>query len=467
MPQRTRPIGVVAAMAVTLALLVPQAAGASAVPALGVEGPTSVGQGEPFRVKVFLENVGDVDGALYVVDIDVPKAVELQSAGFADSISRGGSVTFDSSGRAIHPAFSAQGAPEIVEGKPGNMLSVSLDQLHETAFVGVANRLDADFVMAKDARPGRPVKIRVRGGFLRSGPTSGGVVTGWRTLRITPTRVTVEEVARSLASDPVFAAPSADPGLSEAEEKRLETLVADAATPIFLAVLPAATGAAQSVLEQLVAGSGLAGTFVALVGDRYRAASDRIPQEDLDRLLDEAGAGQPDAAPGSVLDGVVRGAAAYVEAPPGDDAQPPTTSAGESPPDGDVAAPASASGGGSATPWIVVGAVAGVLIALVVGGRAARRLGARRREQRLTERVREKVETELAALGQEIAELDLDVEMPDVSRAAKDAYAQAIAAYEESATGLREAADRAELEAVARTVAGGRGNMAAARAELA
>jgi hypothetical protein len=465
-----RPLRALAALVAALAAFASAApaAHADARPSLRIEGPSRVAQGERFTVSVFLSNVGDTDGSIYLVDIATPPSAELVSAGFANTVSRGTSVAFDATGRAIHPILIRDGKPEIVDGKPGGELWVSFDQLNQGALVGAVNRLDADFRLAKDAAPGRPVRIRFRGGFLRSSPTGGGpVVTSWRTLRVTPTAPTLEEVAQSLESDPVYAAASADPGLPDSDETIVERAVADAGTPVAIAVLPASAGSPEGVLDRLVRLSGLGGTVVVLVGDRYRATSDRIPRAELERLLEEAGAGEPGAEPRDVLSAFVRAADRYVrggdagattsQAPGGT-----TVAAGR---DGDVEAPAA--GGTSATPWIVAAAVVGGIALLLVVRRTARHLAGRRLARRRLAAAREAAEDELTRLGEAIADLDLDVEMPDVPQAAKDDYALALSAYEEARAKLPAAGDDESLRSAAETIALGREAIAAVTGRVA
>jgi hypothetical protein len=57
--------------------------------------------------------------------------IELGSAGFANTVSRGSGFTFDALRRVLHPLPSVDARPEVIEGKPGNELSY--DQLNQTA----------------------------------------------------------------------------------------------------------------------------------------------------------------------------------------------------------------------------------------------------------------------------------------------------------------------------------------------
>jgi hypothetical protein len=232
------------------AALAPGVAAGAAMPLLTVEGPAEARQGETFPVTVVLRNAGTTDGTLSFVDVETPvtgpdgrsstpeDGIELTSAGFANTVSRGAGFTFDALGRALHPLLSVDGRAEVVEGRPGNELWVSYDQLNQIAFAGGESRFDAEFRVGKRAVPGRPLKIRFRGGFLRGSPTGGPVVSRELTLRVTPVAVTVDEVAAGLGSDAVSVAASAEAALSAADEAVLESAVRGARTPVFLAVLP-------------------------------------------------------------------------------------------------------------------------------------------------------------------------------------------------------------------------------------
>lgn len=463
----------VLALAGAFALLAPAVAGGAAAPELRVRGPAAVPQGAAFTVDVELENAGDADGLGWFVDVVVPTTgpdgradgerdgIELASAGFVNTISRGSSFTFDGLGRALHPLLSRGGSPEVVEGRPGNLLWVAFDQLNQSAPVGAVNRLEAELVMGKEARPGRPLRIRVRGGLLGSSPAGGPpVVTGWKTVSVTPTAATLDEVARSLASDLLYVSPAADPGLSVGERAILERELRDATTPVYVAVLPESAGAPEGVLEQLVRLSGLGGTFAVAVGDRLRAASTELPEEDVDRVLAEAQEGAD--GPADALRSFVRGLEQAAAEAPADggagEQQPATTAAGGAAPE--------AQGGGSAAGWIVGPAISAALAALVALLVVRSRLRRRRERRRLLARVREDVDGALQALGEEIAALDLDVEIPGVPREAKDAYAEAVAAYDLATDELPHVREEPELRRIGDLAASGLGAIARTRGAL-
>src|SRR4051812_12209547 len=77
------------------------------------------------------------------------------------------------------------------------------------------------------------------------------------------------DVARSLRSDPVYVAPGARPGLTAAEEQRLESLIDHrAGGPLYVAVLPASAGSARAVGAELARELGR-GVFAIVAGGRF------------------------------------------------------------------------------------------------------------------------------------------------------------------------------------------------------
>jgi hypothetical protein len=461
-----------------VALVAPTASQARAVPSVHLDAPEQVGQGETFTVEVLLSNGGDEDGSVYFVDIDWPAGgadgnpatddgIELLSAGFDDSISRGNGFAFDALGRVVHPLLVRNGEPVIVKGRPGDGLWVVYDQLNQLALAGTTHRLVAELRIGKAAAPGKPLTIRVRGGFLRSslGPSGRPVVSRFATVRVTPTAVTLEEVAGNLRADAVFAAASADPGLPDGNELSVETAVKAARTPVAIAVLPETAGAPESVLDQLRRLSGLGGTIVVLVGREYRAASDRVEQAELDRLLQESGAGA-DEEPGTVLGDFVRALDRFVNAP-----ETPTVPVVTVPELPDVAVPAFDVGGGvRLVTWLVPVLVVGCVLALVVGRPIVRSVSRNRRERRLAreryERARHEAEAGLAALTSEIADLASVADGTGTDPAVDERYESAVAAYDEAETLLPRATTLDDLATVIGALERGRTAVAAVRARL-
>jgi hypothetical protein len=79
------------------------------------------------------------------------------------------------------------------------------------------------------------------------------------------------------SGDPVYVAPTAIPTLETAEAIELRERIAAAPEPIYVAVLPADAqhelGTADKVLQAIVEGIGLDGTYAVVVGGQFRATS--------------------------------------------------------------------------------------------------------------------------------------------------------------------------------------------------
>ncbi len=258
----------------------------------------------------------------------------------------------------------------------------------------------------------------------------------------------VEEGARALRDTPVFQDAEAELGLSRAQLEGLREEIERSGDPIFIAILPASAGGPREVTGALPEAAGRRGTYGVVVGRAFRAVSTSQPQriaraEATAALQENRGAG-----PTAVLEDFVRRSAQEgLQAPSG------AASSGRG--DGDR-------GGG--TPWF--------LILLLIGGgllflRAARS-GRRRRAERHAafEDVKRTAEGDVAAIADDIRDLDDDVERAGAPPAAKEAYLRALDHYERADRGVRTAGSVEELRTVAETAADGRYEMAVARAAL-
>jgi hypothetical protein len=443
--------GLTAALAL-LVLAGAPAAQARAQPRIEISAPRSVEPGERFTLDITVTNRGDEDGWTYFIDIDVPVGVELLSGGFQGAISRGSSFPFDALGRAVHPLLLRDGEPVVVKGSPGNLLWVSIDQSHQLAEVGFRNRFGAELMVNKDVVAGRTFTIRVRGGFGRAsiaGP-EGVVVTRFQRVPLRTTQVTLAQIAASLASDPVFASPAAEPALDESGERRLEEAIAEAATPIYAAVLPATFGAPESLLDQLRRLSGLGGTFLLAVDGRYRGGSDRIAAADLERLLAETGGA--DEVPDFVLRRLVVKLDELVREPPApaasEEAEPQPT-AGSPTADGAPAVVVVPSASSFPAMWIVIGILA-VPFAFILGRIGLRKTLAARRGRELVADAREEAEEDLNGLSTEIADLASLADGAGADPAVRLEYDRAVRAYDSASELLPKAKFAADTRAARR-----------------
>jgi hypothetical protein len=253
----------------------------------------------------------------------------------------------------------------------------------------------------------------------------------------------VGRAADELRADPVYVDPGAQAPVDADDAAALRDRISGAGGGIFIAVLPAEAGDADSVLRELASDVGRPGTYVVVVGTRLRAASNR-PGERVGAIADDAvrahqGEGPDGIAP--ALDDIVAGVAAARGG-------------------GDVAAGGEDDGDGSS------GAGLGIVAAIAAGAAGLFFFRRRRRQAAAFSGVRETAEEDLVALGDDIRALDLDVEMPGVDARAREDYGRALSAYERASDAFRRARHPADLEEVSASLEEGRYAMTAAKARL-
>jgi hypothetical protein len=137
------------------------------------------------------------------------------------------------------------------------------------------------------------------------------------------------EVATALRDDPVYVDHTAEAMLPSTAETELRRRVEAAGTPLFVAVLPHAAGQADAVLHAVRRAVGLPGTYLVVVGDGLRAASDVL--DSADELATEAVRAHAAAGVAVTLDALVDDLAAAARAAPG--STPPTTAGEATAPD--------------------------------------------------------------------------------------------------------------------------------------
>jgi hypothetical protein len=113
-------------------------------------------------------------------------------------------------------------------------------------------------------------------------------------------------------------------------------------------------------------------------------------------------------------------------------------------------------------PILIVGGLVVLMFALWGGQRRARR----QRERAQLEEVKRVARDDLVALGDDIRSLDLDIEMPSASDAAKEDYGRAVDLYKRAQDAFDTARRPADLAPVANLVEEGRYLVASARARL-
>jgi hypothetical protein len=277
----------------------------------------------------------------------------------------------------------------------------------------------------------------------------------------------VDAAAAGLRGDPVYVDPGATAIVSEQDAGRLRGSVAEAGTPVFIAVLPAAArqeaGDSTVMLAQKIAqGVGQPGAYMVVAGDQWAAGDvgGTLPDGRATALGTEAfdaNRGDATAALEQWVQGVSAAAREGGQAQPGGAAQ-----GGQVEP---VGGGDTGGGRGGATGTILGVAVVTLLLvgggALVFGARRRRR----ERERELAE-VKTVAQEDLIALGEDIRALDIDTSMPGTDPEAIRHHAEAVDAYQRAARILDRATRPQDLAGMSAALEAGRFSMTSARAIL-
>jgi hypothetical protein len=259
--------------------------------------------------------------------------------------------------------------------------------------------------------------------------------------------VIVDRAVAGLRSDPVYVDTAAERALDDAAADRLRERIANAgAGPVYVAVLPdeariEAGGDADAVVDLVHRGLGRDGTYVALVGNRFRAGSTEFPAGVVPQLATEAFREHGN-------DGVEPTLLAFVDGVAAARRGEPTAAEEREESDG-------------SSGWLLP-----VLVGVGAGGIGDVTLRRRRRRRAELADVKRAAQDDLLALAEDVRALDLDVEMPGVSSEARDDYGAAVAAYERADTALDRARRPEDVEAVTASIDEGRFAMASAKARL-
>jgi hypothetical protein len=260
------------------------------------------------------------------------------------------------------------------------------------------------------------------------------------------------DAAASLRRDPVFVDPDAKPTLTASDADALRGEISSSgAAPMFVAVLPrsaldAADGTPDGVLRNLHDQLGLPGTYVVVVGGRFRAGATAgiLPTGEAGRLATEAFQEHHDEGLAPTLSAFVDMVAAERGgAGPG---------AGPEPGDGEP--------GGSG--------IAGIAVLAALGGGIFlfHRVRTRRREQQALEEVREAAKDDLVALADDVQKLEDAVDAPNAPAQAKEEYQTALERYDEANQAFDRARRPEDMAAVTEALEEGRYRMACADARL-
>ncbi|MEX2551400.1 MAG: hypothetical protein WD627_00135, partial [Actinomycetota bacterium] len=219
------------------------------------------------------------------------------------------------------------------------------------------------------------------------------------------------------------------------------------AGPIYIAVLPdeargQAGGSTTEVLQEIVNAMQRDGTYAVVIGNELRAGNTRVAGT-VPALATEAVEANQGGTPAAVLSDFV-----------------------------DRLAQASSEGGlegssdgGGGSPLVPLGllAVGGGVVAAVM--RKRKKASSALSEQRLKE-VKGVALEDLVALGEDLRELDLQVEMPTADPRAKEEYVRALGEYEEATRDLDKANRLQDIQKVSQDLAEGRYAIQCAKARL-
>jgi hypothetical protein len=263
----------------------------------------------------------------------------------------------------------------------------------------------------------------------------------------------IERAAQALAGDPVYVDPEAQQTLSGSQADALRRRIERGdAGPVYVANLPAsavdeAGGSAEALIEQLAQALGRRGTYAVVAGNRFRAGSTSV---------EGAGEAATAAYREHRGEGVAATLTAFVDGVAAARAGRGAGGSRGAPGDG-------GDGGGDPTGVLVLLGVVGGGAALAVGASRRRR---RREEQAELEDLRTAARDDLVALGDDVRDVDLDVEQPGAHPQARAELGRGLEAYERAERLLGAARRPEDIAEVTRTIDDGRQAMAACRALL-
>jgi hypothetical protein len=262
----------------------------------------------------------------------------------------------------------------------------------------------------------------------------------------------LSEAADALRADTVYVDPDAERAISTpvADDLRKQIREADAG-PIRIAILPdrardEAGGDATAAARAIARDVGEPGTYAVLVGDSLRAGNtEGLPAGE---AASQALEGSRSAGTGAVLADFVRRM--------GDASSGSLSRDGRSPTSRDR----DGGGGGAFLVFLL-----GIPLVLFAVSRSRRRRE-RRDQQAQLEEVKQFARDDLVSLGEDIRALDLDIEMPNASPAAKQHYGRAVECYTSAEQAWDDARHVDDMERVSSLLEEGRFEMIAAKAEL-
>lgn len=243
---------------------------------------------------------------------------------------------------------------------------------------------------------------------------------------------TLDDVGASLRSDPVHVDPAAERAISDGEAERLREAVRGAGTPVYVAILPEAVAATpEAGLEQLVAATGLSGTYAVVIGDAFRVTSSVV--EEADSIAGVAFQRHRDSGTARVLEAFVTDVGA-------------ASRGGGASATGDGGEPSGGGEGGSVLPLALLG---GGGVALYAWSRRRRREGAREAQAEFDADV-QLLRAELSVLADDVMRLEPEVVTTPAARSDYEAATQRFRAASAALDYADEPVDLVRVERVVR-----------------
>ncbi len=256
----------------------------------------------------------------------------------------------------------------------------------------------------------------------------------------------ISDAARALRSDPVYVSPDAEPGLTENEAGALRDRIRSSyAGPIYVALLPRSVRSSSSgvrgALRDLIQELRRDGTYVVVSGTSLQTNSNTV--RGVGGLATQAIQSQGAQGVNAVLTDFVDRVGGRMDRAVG----PARPSNGN----GD--------GGSSGAGLLLIGGLAVGAGGLAVASRRRRR----KADVAELEEVKDNVRDDLVALGDDIRLLDIDMELDTTPKPAKEAYGQAVGAYERAEQTWEMARSPEDLEPVGSALEEGRYSMVVAK----